>query len=151
LATITKFKREAAPVTYFEWTSDIELGHPQIDEQHKRLLLLGEAVVEPLLDSADHRPGLEQLRALIDFAQEHFAFEEGLMRSVGYSDLEQHAKYHASLLAELRTFYSKVQQGERTNPARQISFLWDWLVLHIDSQDRELVDWLKLVDPNRSP
>ena len=136
-------------MTCFEWTSDIRLGHPQIDEQHQRMLLLGEAIVRPLPDSAEHKPGLAQLRALIDFAQEHFAFEEGLMLSVGYSELEQHAKYHASLLAELRTYYGKVQQGERTDHARQISFLWDWLVLHIDSQDRQLVEWLRLVDADR--
>ena len=136
-------------MTYFEWTSDIELGHPQIDEQHKRLLLLGEALVEPLLDSADHKPGLAQLRALIDFVQEHFAFEEGLMRSVGYPELEQHAKYHASLLVELRTFYRKTQQGQRTDPAPLIRLLWDWLIRHIDLADRDFVALLRLVDPNR--
>jgi len=143
------FRGKISPVAYFEWTNDLELGHPQIDEQHKRLLLLVEAVVGPLLDTADHKPGREQLQALIDFAQEHFAFEEGLMRSIGYTELEQHAKFHASLLVELRAFYSKVQQGQRTNPARMISFLWDWLILHIDSADRELVAWLRLVDPDR--
>ncbi len=135
-------------MAYFEWTSDMGLGHPQIDEQHKRLLLLGEAVVEPLLDSADHKPGLAQLQALIEYAEEHFAFEERLMRSIGYTEMEQHAKFHASLLLELRTFFSRVEQGERTNPAKMISFLWDWLILHIDSADRELVTWLGLVDPD---
>ena len=135
-------------MAYFEWTSDIELGHPQIDEQHKRLLLLGEAVVKPLMDSAEHKPGLAQLQALIDSAEEHFAFEELLMHSVGYSEAEQHAKYHASLLTELRTYCSKAQQGQNTNPVSLISFLWDWLSLHIDSTDRELVAWLRLIDPN---
>lgn len=67
-------------MAYFEWTVAIELGHPQIDDQHRQLLLLGEAVVDPLLSAAEHRPGAAQLQALIDFAEEHFAFEEALMR-----------------------------------------------------------------------
>ncbi len=133
-------------MAYFEWTSDIETGHLEIDEQHKRLLLLAEAVVEPLINSAEHRPGAARLQALIDFTQEHFAFEEALMRSAGYPAVEQHAKYHASLLKELSTYCFKVQRGENTNPVGLIAFLWNWLTLHINSADRELVAWLKSRD-----
>ena len=133
-------------MTYFEWNSAIEIGHAEIDEQHKRLLLLGQAAVELL--SAEHKPDATQLQALIDFAQEHFAFEEGLMRSAGYPDAEWHAKFHASLLAELSAYCRKVQQGEIINAVGLISFLWNWLNLHIDSVDRELVVWLKSHDPD---
>ena len=130
-------------MAYFEWTVAIELGHPQIDDQHRQMLLLGEAVVDPLLSSAEHQPGAAQLQALIDFAKEHFAFEEGLMRSAAYPGADVHAKYHASLLTELTTYCKKVQRGQHTNPVGLISFLWNWLVLHIDSADRELVLWLR--------
>lgn len=54
-----------------------------------------------------------------------------------------HAKYHASLLTELTTYCQKVQHGGHSNPVGLISFLWNWLVLHIDSADRELVLWLR--------
>ena len=103
-------------MSYFEWTSALGLGHAEIDEQHKRLLRLGEAVVEPLMNSSDHQPGASQLQALIGFAQDHFAFEEGLMRSTAYPEADQHAKYHASLLTELRTYSFRTQQGQNTNP-----------------------------------
>ena len=134
-------------MTYFEWTSDIETGHTEIDEQHKRLLLLGEAVAETLMDSPNHNPAAEQLQALIDFAQEHFAFEEGLMRSAGYPGADQHAKYHSSLLTELRTYCFKAQRCLHTNPVGRF-FLWNWIVPHIDSADRDLVVWLKSHEPD---
>ena len=129
-------------MTYFQWTSAIEIGHAQIDEQHKRLFLLGEAVVLPLINSAERKPAAVQLQALIDFTQEHFAFEEGLMRSAGFPEADRHAKFHASLLTELRTYCLKVRQSKNTNPVAMISFLWNWLILHINSADRELVVWL---------
>ena len=132
-------------MTYFEWNSAIEIGHAEIDEQHKRLLLLGQAAVELL--SAEHKPDATQLQALIDFAQEHFAFEEGLMRSAGYPGADQHAKYHSSLLTELRTYCFKVQRGIHTNPVGRF-FLWNWIVPHIDSADRDLVVWLKSHEPD---
>ena len=135
-------------MAYFEWTGAIELGHTEIDEQHKRLLLLGEELVEPLVNSTARNPSATQLQALIDFAQEHFAFEEGLMRSTGYPGADEHAKYHASLLAELRTYCFKVQRGGHTNPVGLISFLWHWIVLHISSEDRDLVVWLKSREPD---
>ena len=130
-------------MAYFEWRPEIAVGHPLIDAQHKKLLELGEAVVEPLLDTAGHQPGAAQLQALIDFAREHFAFEESLMRASGYAGTELHSKYHASLLTELNLYCAKVLSSQSTNPVGLISFLWNWLILHIDSADRQLVVWLK--------
>lgn len=131
-------------MTTFEWNSNLELGHPEIDEQHMRLFLLAGAVVESMTDSDLHRVSVDAapLHALVEFAVEHFAFEESLMLSVGYPESEWHAKYHASLLDELRRFSYQVQQGQNTNAASLIGFLRDWLTLHIDSIDRELVVWL---------
>ena len=128
---------------YFEGSSSIELGHPLIDSQHKHLLALAEAVVDPLLNSKVHQPGANELQAMIDYAQEHFAMEEGLMRETGYPDEAQHANHHASLLTELRTYCSKVRYGQHTNPVGLVSFLWNWLVLHIDGADRQLTVWIK--------
>ena len=129
-------------MTDFEWTSAIALGHTEIDEQHKRLLLLAEALVESLLSSAEHKPGAAQLQALIEFAEEHFAFEEGLMRSARYPEAERHAKNHASLLTEITTYAHRVERGQYFNPpAGLISF--QWFIQHIDEADRDLVVWLK--------
>lgn len=135
-------------MTYFQWISDIELGHSEIDAQHKQLLLLGEALVEPLINSAAHEHTAVRLQELIDFAREHFAFEEELMRAAGFPGVDKHANFHTSLLAELRTYCFKVQRGLHTNPAGLISFVWHWIVLHIGSEDRDLVVWLKSQDPD---
>ena len=89
------------------------------------------------------------LRALIAFAREHFAAEEGLMRASNYAPAETHAHYHALLLGELEEYFRKVQKdGDRDGNTRLtvtglVAFLWRWLILHIDSADRELVRWLK--------
>jgi len=137
-------------MTYFEWSDAIEVGHAEIDAQHQRLLQLGEAIVESLTDPNQHKPSAAPLRALIDYVQEHFAYEEGLMRSADYPGMDQHVKHHASLLKELRTYFFRVQRGDHSNPVGLISFLWNWIVLHIDSADRELVVWLTSRDRDGS-
>ena len=127
----------------FEWTSAIEIGHTEIDGQHRRLLQLCTAVIEPLVNSAEPKPGVAQLDALIGFVQRHFALEEGMMSAAAYPKAGHHVKDHASLLAELRTFSYKVKQAQTTDPVGVMSYLWSWLNLHIDFADRELVAWLK--------
>jgi len=130
-------------MNYFEWTSGIELGHTEIDEQHKRLLLLGGDLVEPLIGSAACEPIDTQLQALIDFAQEHFAFEQDLMQSTGYPGAVEHTTFHTLLLADLRKYCYRVERGLHTDRVGLASFLWHWIVLHIGSEDRNLVIWLK--------
>ena len=135
-------------MTYFDWTRGIELGHPEIDAQHRRLLLLGEDLAEPLSGSAADEPSAARLQALIDFAREHFAFEEDLMRATGYPGADEHRSRHALLLEDLRQYRVRVQQGLHTDPVGLINFLWHWIVLHIGSEDRTLVVWLKSREPD---
>ena len=127
----------------FEWTRAVEIGHAEIDEQHKLLFRLAQAVADTLDSAEDHKPDSAKLQVLIEFAQEHFAFEEGLMRSFGYAEAERHAKYHVALLAELQTHCARVGRGANADRASLVEFLWNWLLLHIDTADRELADWLE--------
>lgn len=132
-------------MAYFEWNSQVELDHAQLNAQHKRLFELSEAVAQSLAESPTRRPAEPALDALIAFAREHFSFEESLMRESGYAGAETHARYHALLLAELEAYCSKVRL--ENNPGLTVTglvaYLWRWLILHINSADRELAAWLK--------
>ena len=129
-------------MTYFTWTSANEMGHPEIDGQHKQLFLLGEAVLDSLKRLDDRKTAAAQLNAFIACAQEHFKYEEGLMRVAEYPGLDQHAKFHASLLVDLRAHCEKVEWDPKLNPADLTHYLTDWLKLHIDVEERDLVVWL---------
>lgn len=129
-------------MAYFQWKPEIALGHLQIDQDHRQMFLLAEAIVEPLLDSTALRRNGAPLQALITFTRKHFAYEEQLMRSSNYPEAAVHANYHAALLIALDSYCSKLARGSNTNPSSFIAFLWDWLVLHIGSVDRKLVTWL---------
>ncbi len=133
---------EVSPVNCFKWSGSSQIGHPEIDEQHKRLFLLGETVVVSLANPGEEKLAAAHLQAFIDYAQEHFKYEEYLMQA-NYPAAERHAKYHASLLLELMAHRKKMQWGQNPDPEGLTSFLWSWLTLHIDIVDRELVAWLK--------
>jgi hemerythrin len=132
-------------VAYFEWNSHVELGYPLLDEQHKRLFSLSEAVAQTLVDAEEQRSAEAALLALIGFAEEHFGTEEGLMVASNYPEASTHARVHQSLLAELNDYYSKVRRDRNANltVTGLVAFLWHWLIVHINSADRELVSWLR--------
>lgn len=129
-------------MAYFEWSPDTAVGHAQIDEQHQRLFALAEAAVESLNSKAAQQAKEASLQALIDFARGHFAYEEELMRASAYPEAESHAKFHASLLRELETYCARVRMGSNTNLPGLSAYLWNWLVVHIHSADRQLGAWL---------
>ena len=87
----------------------------RLTSQRERLLLLCTTAIEPLTNSAALEPDAAQLQALIDFAKEHFAFEESLMSSADYPKAEWHAKCRASLLEEFRTYWREVPWGQNIN------------------------------------
>jgi len=132
-----------------------KIDHPEIDEQHKQraaqatsstsneqhkqLFLLGEVVVKSLINSGDQKLAAAQLQAFIVLAQGNFKYQEVLMRSAGYPDSERHAKYHASLLTELIGHCDRMHWGRNGDRVGLSNFLWNWLILHIDLADREVV------------
>jgi hemerythrin len=75
-----------------------ELGHPEIDAQHRTLVdtlnEIGDAIETGALDVCH-----KLFDSLIDTARRHFADEEALLRQVGFPRAEHHASYHRELIA----------------------------------------------------
>lgn len=134
---------------HFEWTGVIELGNAKIDEQHYRMFLLADALIESLVTSgADNvgRDPAQLLQAFIDFSFHHFRFEEDLMSSVRYPRMRQHANKHGALLAEFAKYHHAFQLGHY-DVAHITKFLRNWIFRHIDETDRKMVDWIRSHEP----
>jgi hemerythrin len=125
----------------FAWTDELVLGHAALDAQHERMFALGRNLVYPLSDPNRHLPGAERLLALTDAVQEHFSFEEDLMRSAGYPGSTRHAGEHAALLSELAEYCARLHWDGDDVPEDVVTFLRDWLSQHIATSDREVVHW----------
>ena len=134
-----------SPQPRFDWTEVVKLGNAELDEQHERMFLLADALVESLVYSGADNVGRDpsrNLQALIDFSYEHFRFEEDLMRSAGYPGTEQHANEHSELLVEIAKHRYEFQLGH-PNVAHVMGYMRNWINRHIDAADRELVVWLR--------
>jgi len=153
---MTGVKLDVQQLAPFEWQRLFELGHEEIDKQHKRLFLLGKAVIVPPTGMGEHTSSAERLLQLTDFAKTHFAFEESLMKATAYPDAHRHVNMHSSLLADLSRYCASVHWnwGWDDIPEELFDFLWSWLAQHIDSSDRDMVAWINShgqIDPVPAP
>ena len=108
------------------WMPKYETGNPAVDRQHKRLFELGPT-----------------LRALAAYTLEHFATEEGYMRSTGYGNYARHKAVHDQLARQVKDLMAQYEEGSLALPGTLSKFLADWLTHHIKEEDMEMISWLR--------
>jgi hemerythrin len=124
-------------MSLIEWTSGLEIGHAQIDEDHRQLVEL----LNRFHAVASTRPpeAMDILDGLFAHAAAHFAREEQLMTEVGYEHQARHVKEHLHLTDELADRLASLKAGRSTH-ADLAGFIRDWLLEHIALTDRALAE-----------
>lgn len=127
------------------WTSDLLLGIPLIDSQHKQLI----NELEKFLTAIYHGKDYGKIRGLAAFFQtytfEHFQSEESFMHKFKYPGVDKQIQQHAIY----RESVQKVRQFVRINPASPESLklvestMFRWYVGHIKKVDMEFATFLK--------
>jgi hemerythrin len=113
----------------FEWSSDLSVGVPEMDNQHRQLINM----INDLMDNIDSLGKDEILKAytaLGDFVVKHFKEEEEFMESIQYDGLATHKIIHERLLNQLGDFAKQIEDGT-LDSEKLFSFLELWLKSHI--------------------
>ncbi len=90
-----------------EWSEEMSVGIPEIDEDHKRFIFL----IDELNRAIAGRLGQDEiqirLQLILDDAARHFAHEERLFKEWKYPDAEDHANRHANLTRSLQALQDR--------------------------------------------
>jgi hemerythrin len=78
------------------------------------------------------------LTELVHWTQLHFAVEESVMRICRYPDLERHIEQHHGFVAKVQQMKQKSLTDDIA--AEASTMLHDWLVHHIQIEDRKYAD-----------
>lgn len=120
-----------------EWDERYSVGVEELDEQHKQLFRILDALFESEQAAVDSREILNVLAELREYAALHFATEERYMAEWGYPDLANHKWAHA----QYRKKVDELCSGGATDPdtvlSNMIEFLYTWLSVHILSCDKD--------------
>ncbi len=119
------------------WSDDLSVGVERLDAHHKRLIdLLNQ--LGTALEAGDtlHVTGMV-LGELIRYVFYHFGEEERLMEAAGYEDLAAHRQAHRVMAEHVRALEKQYDSDPGTVAAQELhTFLADWLVHHIRSEDQ---------------
>ncbi|MBL4659987.1 MAG: bacteriohemerythrin [Alcanivoracaceae bacterium] len=124
-----------------KWTSELEIGIPPIDKQHKRIVDYINQLEE--IKGTTNREEVDNvLNQLVDYTLSHFAFEEELMEESGYMFVNAHKRVHKLFVRKVGVFVDRHKLGEDITLELLIT-LKTWLVNHIKNDDNDYSEVVK--------
>ncbi len=125
-----------------EWSPQIEVGLPQIDEQHRQLFELAAT----FRGSGDQIRILKSLVMLTEYVKVHFREEEELMAACRYPGIEAHRRLHGEFRRMLFDLLEKAKQMTLDEIADEVRFLINgWFYNHILVADFDYVPSVRAV------
>jgi hemerythrin len=125
-----------------EWNPAYSVKVETFDEQHKKLIDLINQLHEAMKSGQGVTVIGIVLQSLINYTDIHFTGEINLMQANGYPDLARHQAEHEKFVKELVEFQQKYQDGSALLTMEVLSFLTDWLVNHIQGEDKKYSPFL---------
>ncbi|PWC83562.1 hypothetical protein TSH100_20350 [Azospirillum sp. TSH100] len=128
------------------WSDDLLLGVGAIDEQHREWIGLVQAFERAVCEGRPDEEMRRTLAAAVAYTESHFADEQRVMEESGYPFLDDHIGQHQLAWDRVHAFASGEVTGDVTDDEMRRSlaeFLPQWLMLHINTADRQFARWLK--------
>jgi hemerythrin-like metal-binding protein len=138
----------------FAWDERFVTGIDIVDRQHRHLVEIVNQVGDMLLGGSqvpeDTLQGL--FKQLADYAVQHFADEERLMKEFGLDPrhTDVHRKHHQDFVQQVVAMWKS--RATMKNPAEVLhGFLTAWLTFHILSEDQDMASQIALVKAGTAP
>jgi len=132
---------EQKPLT-FEWFDGLRIGHPQIDEDHRKLIEIINVVSEAIVNK-DSNLCDQMLAAFLQVAKNHFAMEEKILFDIGYPDAQSHADYHRDLMSKASDISDLCSNAADNDKLREcFNEMVDFLAQDILKGDLEFVPYM---------
>jgi hemerythrin len=122
-------------MSYLQWTENLSVGVPRMDDHHKKLVDLINMLFDAM--SGDATGAVDTvLGDLLDYTRYHFAEEEKLLAASNYPDLEEHQGIHRAMVKEVLEMRQRYLDAPASVPASEaLDFLSKWLMRHIIGKD----------------
>lgn len=126
-----------------EWSNELSVGIDSVDEQHKKLVNMINALNDAKLTGGSNELLGKIFSGLAAYTQKHFAYEENMFAEYGYSDSVEHKKQHNELIAQVVELKEKFMENPQgTMNDELMLFLKRWLTNHIMRTDKEYSEFL---------
>ena len=122
----------------FLWTDDLVTGNALIDDDHRKLISMANAVFDAMAKGQANEIISKVLNNLIIYTKAHFGREEREMERIRYESYISHKSEHTKLVKQVEELKATLDAGQKTNVVKVYGFLSDWLRNHILTVDKKL-------------
>jgi hemerythrin len=132
----TSLTGEESTMPLTEWDKSYELGMPELDEHHRKLVELLNKTYDLILYSTNKDEIQAILAELIKYTEYHFEAEERMMKEAGFPGLKTQVTDHDTFKKQLAGLRRDYLSGAPKVNTDIVLFLWDWLKNHIIKGDK---------------
>lgn len=122
---------------FIRWNDTYSIGVRSMDDQHKRLVELINQLHNAMCHGLDKSAIGAVLTELVNYTVQHFADEERLFEGHGYPESASHKKLHHALVSKVGALKGDFDAGRPVNTDDMMTFLKQWLIVHIKKHDRK--------------
>ena len=126
-----------------EWSEEYSVGIESLDEQHQNLVNIINKLDEARKRGKGSKIMNQVLNEIIGYTQEHFSFEENMMKEADYPDLKLHRNQHRQLLQKIERFQFEFLNEKNRISAEMGEFFSYWLTSHILKHDKDYMECLR--------
>ncbi len=126
-----------------EWTEQLSLGIPEIDEQHQQLINIANLLLAAVHAGKGERVITKTVTDLREYTVQHFVKEEEYMAIIGYPRLQTHAETHEDLVRQVKEYQRRLWDKGGIDPNEMLAFIKGWLIDHILYSDLDISAWLR--------
>ena len=130
-------------MSVIRWSESLETDIPNIDQQHKQLVVMINKVSEAMMNSKGNEILIDILTELAQYTKNHFKYEEQYMAKINYPKLKEHKEVHDLITKQVGELYEKVKEGKFVSSVQISNMLKDWISGHILKVDMHYAKYLK--------
>ena len=125
-----------------EESTELSFGIAEMDREHAGQLSLLNDLKAAVRSGVPDSLVYALLDELVEHTNLHFLSEQLAMRLHAYEGYESHLLEHKRLLAEVQNLKRSLAAGAATDKHSLIEALRSWLVVHIQTADKTLAEYL---------
>lgn len=107
-------------------------------EQHDKINELLESLQQLCDLNNDSDEIIDALTTLLEYAAEHFSYEEKLMKKFGYPNLKSHWAAHTRFIDKTTQMCSQLSDENIDTYKELVDFIIEWEKHHIEKEDKAL-------------
>jgi hemerythrin-like metal-binding protein len=123
---------------FIDWSDDMCVGEPMIDDQHKNLVNLINDIDDATRRYVSHAEVSEYMQRFFKYMMDHMQEEESLMDQSTYKQYFTHVQEHIEFSQKTMDFYKKFIDDQKVDIQELLNYLVSWFINHTTVMDRTL-------------